>query len=131
MTDDETLRQDYEENLLGIKAIAAKHGIPRRQVRQRLLAAGTQIRTPGKPTGSKAPRVSSRAPGAGRPKIELDLDRLKSDYENGASVDLLAARHGVSAGTIRSRLKDAGTTMRRAVPGNHLVGLSYDWGPNH
>ncbi len=130
MVDTEVLRQDYETNLLGIKAIARKHGLGHRQVRQRLVNAGVTIRGSGAVPDRPAPRSAPGRPAPGRPRIDLDTNTLRAAYEKGATVELLAQKYGVSAGTIRNRLKEAGARIRSStVQKTHIVGLSYDWGP--
>lgn len=46
----------------------------------------------------------------GRPKMDLPVSDIVSEYEQGASVTFLANKHGVSRNTIYDRLASAGVT---------------------
>ena len=52
------------------------------------------------------------------PRRGPDAAQLAAEYKAGATLNQLAARHGINEKTVRRRLKEAGATMRpnRAVP---------------
>ena len=44
------------------------------------------------------------------------LEQLATEYEAGATIEDLSFSYGISTGTVRRRLREAGATMRAASP---------------
>lgn len=68
--------------------------------------------TTGRGATGDGPPVKGRP---GRPKIPLPPEAIE-EYLAGGDVDEIAARYGMSAATVMSRLRDAGVTGRRRGP---------------
>lgn len=43
---------------------------------------------------------------------KVDVDELASEYKSGRTLEWIARRHGLSFGTVRSRLLDRGVRLR-------------------
>lgn len=94
--DERTLRQLYRR-LGSVPSVAAELGVAYETARRWLMGAGVELRRKGRPSG-KAER--------------LDLNNLAELYAAGASIADLGKRFGVSPGTVRARLIEAGVELR-------------------
>lgn len=101
----------------GPKAIGARQGVSAQTVRNRLTAAGVQLRPHPGP-------------------VDLPMDRVAAEYERGDSLPVLGRRYDVPPETIRRRLLRHGVQIRdqaagqRVRYGRHgdLAGLAGDLG---
>jgi transposase len=96
-----TMRRWYESGT-SIPALAAIFECSQRTVRRLLAHADTQVRSPSQ----------TRALGTGSQARRDLMQTLRTRYEAGASVQLLAAGCGYSTSTVYRLLHQAGTTMR-------------------
>ncbi|MEY9871127.1 DNA-directed RNA polymerase specialized sigma24 family protein [Streptacidiphilus sp. MAP12-33] len=95
------MRRWYEAGA-SVPALAAVFGCSSRTVRRRLGQAGTTLRSPGQTRALSTDEKSRR---------EL-MRSLRTRYEAGASVPLLAAGCGYSTSTVYRLLHQAGTALR-------------------
>ena len=79
------------------RALATELGVAYETARQWLLAAGIELRPKGRP--------STRA-------AELDIRQITARYKRGESIATLGKDLGVSPTTVRSRLLEAGVSLR-------------------
>ena len=88
-----------------IRALAARHGLSYGSVRNLLLEGGMVLRRQGaaRPTRSMI---------RGEARAQLIL-KLGAGYRQGATIGDLAARHGLSYGSVRNLLLEGGTVLRR------------------
>lgn len=56
--------------------------------------------------------VCGAHPRGGAPRLKINTEALVAAYKYGSSIRYLAATYGVSFGTIRSRLVEAGVEFR-------------------
>jgi transposase len=95
------MRRWYEAGS-SVPALAAVFGCSQRTVRRRLDQAGATLRSPGQ----------TRALGADKQSRRELMRSLRTRYEAGASVPLLAAGCGYSTSTVYRLLHQAGTALR-------------------
>lgn len=85
----------YTAERLDLRQVAARTGVPRDRVAPALRQAGVRLRMRGS-----------------RPIDHLDPQRLRADYEAGASLRALAQREAADDGAIRDALLRAGAAIR-------------------
>ena len=106
-----TMRRWYESGT-SVPALAAVFECSQRTVRRRLAQAGANLRAPGQ----------TRALGTdGQARRDLK-QTLRTRYEAGAPVPLLAADYGYSTSTVYRLLHQAGTAMRPRSKPNPGIG---------
>ena len=80
-----------------VPAVAKELGVAYETARQWLLGAGIELRPKGRP--------STRAE-------DLDIRQITARYKRGESIATLGKAFGVSPTTVRSRLLEAGVSLR-------------------
>lgn len=91
------LVQEYADGLT-LNQLATRHNMSKQGVHRRLTNAGVQIR-------------NYRA-NAGPPRIALDVQGMVQSYASGMGLKAVAAKYGTNYDTARTRLREAGVTIR-------------------
>jgi lambda repressor-like predicted transcriptional regulator len=93
-----------------VRGLAAATGLSPSTVLNRLRTVDTPMRTPHQ---TRAHREA--------PERAHLADQLRSAYQSGATVAVLAERHSLSARTVRRRLREAGTALRTGAETRRLA----------
>jgi AraC-like DNA-binding protein len=93
-----------------VRELATATGLSPSTVLNRLRTVDTPMRTP------QQTRAHREAP----ERAHL-ADQLRTAYQSGATVTALVDRHGLSARTVRRRLREAGTALRTGAETRRLA----------